>query len=102
MNGHWCSWKTPTIVATEKDSTTNTRKLYKLQDTGCSSSILSDNNFNDVKPIKKSKSYYSTTGGPTKLVGLTRWYLNYQNFSHPKKLPGDCGINKGIPLSLRI
>ena len=34
---------TTTTVATVKDSTGNTRELYILLDTGCSSTMLSDN-----------------------------------------------------------
>ena len=44
-----------TMVAAVKDSTGNTRELYILLDTGCCSSILSDNYLNYVKNIKKSK-----------------------------------------------
>ena len=37
-----------TIVATVRDSTGNARELYVLLDTGCSSSILSDNYLNNI------------------------------------------------------
>ena len=57
---------TTTTVAAVKDSTGNTRELYIHLDTGCSSRILSDNYLNYIKNIKKSKSYYSTAGGPYK------------------------------------
>ena len=39
---------TTTTIAAVKDSTGNTRKLYVLLDSGCSSSILSDNYLNYV------------------------------------------------------
>ena len=48
---------TTTMVAAVKNSTGNTRELYVLVDTRCSSSILSDNYLNYVKNIKKSKSH---------------------------------------------
>ena len=55
-----------TTVATVKDRTGNTRELYVFLDTGCSSSILSDNYLNTVKNIKISKPHYSTAGAPYK------------------------------------
>ena len=55
---------TTTTIATVRESTSNTRKLYVLLDTGCSSSIIGDNYLNNGKSIKKSKSHYSTVGGP--------------------------------------
>ena len=55
---------TTIMVATIRDSTGNTRELYILLDSGCSSSILSNNYLNCVKNVKKSKSHYSTTGSP--------------------------------------
>ena len=48
---------TTTTVAAVKDSTGNTRELYILLDTGCSSSILSDDsNESSVTSIKSSNS----------------------------------------------
>ena len=57
----------PVIAATVEYSTSNTRELYVLLDTGYSSSILSDNYLNYVKNVKKSKSHHSTAGAPYKI-----------------------------------
>ena len=60
---------TTTKVATVKDSTGNTRELYVLLDTGCSSSILSDNYLNYVKMLRNLSPTIVLQVTPTKLVG---------------------------------
>ena len=63
-----------------------TRELYVLLDTGCSSSILSDNYFNYVKNIKKSKSHYSAAGGPYKTSRMATMIFKLPEFSMSKDI----------------
>ena len=60
---------TTTTVAAVKDSTGNTRELYVLLYTGCSSSILSDNYLNYVKILRNLSPTIVLQVAPTKLVG---------------------------------
>ena len=77
---------TTTTVAAVKDRTGNTRELYVLLDTGCSSSIFSDNYLNYVKNIKKSKSHYSTAGGPYKTSRMATMTFKLPEFSTSKDI----------------
>ncbi len=45
-----------TMVAAVKTSTGDTKELYLFLDTGCSSTILSNNYLKNVENIQKSKS----------------------------------------------
>ena len=89
---------TTTTVAAVKDSTGNMRELYVLLDTGCSSSILSDNyvNYvNYVKNIKKSKFHYSTAGGPYKTSRMATMTFKLPEFSMSKVITWKVDMDSG-------
>ena len=87
---------TTTTVAAVKDSTGNTRELYVLLDTGYSSSILSDNYLNFVKNIKKSKSHYSTAGGPYKTnTRMATMTFKLPEFSTSKDITWQVDMDSG-------
>ena len=60
---------TTTTVAAVKDRTGNTRELYVLLDTGCSSGILSINYLNYVKILRNLSPTIVLQVAPIKLVG---------------------------------
>lgn len=77
---------TTTTVATVKTSTGDTREIYVLLDTGCSSTILSNKYLNNVKNIKKSKSNYSTAGGPYQTSSSATMTFKLPEFSMSKEI----------------
>ena len=86
---------TTTTVATVKSSTGDTRELYVLLDTGCSSTILSNNYLNNVKNIKKSKSHYSTAGGPYKTSSSATLTFKLPEFSMSKDITWQVDMDSG-------
>ena len=89
---------TTTTVATVRDSTDNTRKLYILLDTGCSNSILSDNYLKNIKKIlkniKKSKSH-STAGAPLKTSRIDTLTFKLSEFSTSKNITWQVDMDSG-------
>ena len=77
---------TTTTVAAVKTSTDNTRELCVLLDTGCSSTILSNNYSKNVKNIKKSESHYSITGGLYQTSSSTTLTFKLPEFSMSTKI----------------
>ena len=86
---------TTTTVATVQDSTGNPSQLYVLLDTGCSSSILSDKYLKTVKNIKKSKSHYSTAGGPYKTSKTATLTFKLPEFSTSKDITWQVDMDSG-------
>ena len=93
---------TTTTVAAVKVSTGNMRELYVLLDTGCSSSILSDNYLNYVKNVKKSKSYYNTAGGPYKTSRMATMTFKLPEFSTSKDITWQVDMDSGSLRNLAL
>ena len=86
---------TTTTVAAVQSSTGDTSELYVLLDTGCSSTILSNKYLNHVKHLKKSKSYYSTAGGPYKTSSSATLTFKLPEFSMSKEITWQVDMDSG-------
>ena len=86
---------TTTTVATVKTSTGDTREIYVLLDTGCSSTILSNKYLRNVKNIKKSNSNYSTAGGPYQTNSSATVTFKLPEFSMSKEITWKVDMDSG-------